>query len=56
MRVSVFRKIEEEKQKEIFMKAMKFASASAFLCITRHGAMPSMPRLESVNEFMQKYL
>ena len=35
---------------------MEFASAAAFLCITQHGAMPSMPKLEEVNVFLEKYL
>ena len=37
---------------------MEFESAAAFLCITQHGAMPSipsMPKLEVVNEFLKKY-
>lgn len=34
---------------------MLFASCSSFLCITKHGAMPSMPRREEVLEFMKKY-
>lgn len=34
---------------------MHFGSASAFLCITKHGAMPSMPKFETVDNFIKKY-
>jgi len=34
---------------------MMFASSAAFLCITKHGAMPSLPLQKEVDEFMVKY-
>ena len=35
-------------------KSLEFASATAALACTQHGTMPSMPTLESVNNFMDK--
>jgi len=37
------------------MECMRFASAAAFLCITRKGALPSMPTLHEVEEFLSKH-
>ncbi|CAD8169824.1 unnamed protein product [Paramecium octaurelia] len=54
-RISTLRKIDVETQKKLFYKAMHFGSASAFLCITKHGAMPSMPKFETVDNFIKKY-
>ena len=34
---------------------MLFGNCAAFLCITKHGAMPSMPRREEVDGFRQKF-
>ncbi|KAM3135405.1 hypothetical protein pb186bvf_012424 [Paramecium bursaria] len=56
VRESTLRNLDNDKQKQIFQKSMEFASAAAFLCITQHGAMPSMPKLDEVNEFLKKYL
>jgi len=39
----------------IFKESMLFANASAFLCITKVGAMPSMPAREDVDKFIEKY-
>lgn len=36
--------IDVETQKKLFYRAMNYGSAAAFLCITKHGAMPSMPK------------
>jgi ribokinase len=38
-----------------YRKAMEFGNSAAFLCITKSGAMPSMPRREDVDAFIQKY-
>lgn len=37
------------------MECMRFASAASFLCITRKGALPSMPKLNEVQEFLLKH-
>ncbi len=37
------------------MKAMRFGNSSAFLCITKTGAMPSMPLRSDVDAFNYKY-
>ncbi len=37
------------------MKAMRFGNSSAFLCITKTGAMPSMPLRSDVDAFNNKY-
>ena len=34
---------------------MVFANSAAFICITRKGAMPSMPSREEVEKFMVQY-
>jgi sugar/nucleoside kinase (ribokinase family) len=34
---------------------MEFGNSSAFLCITKNGAMPSMPHRKEVDEFIKKY-
>ena len=34
---------------------MRFGNSAAFLCITKKGAMPSMPLRCSVDEFNKKY-
>ena len=34
---------------------MEFGNSSAFLCITKLGAMPSMPLRKEVDDFMVKY-
>ena len=38
-----------------YKNAMLFGNSAAFLCITKNGAMPSMPDRKSVDEFMAKY-
>jgi ribokinase len=38
-----------------YRAAMEFGNSAAFLCITRLGAMPSMPVRKEVDEFMQAY-
>lgn len=40
---------------DIYTKCQQFANASAFLCITVMGAMPSQPLRSDVDKFMQKY-
>lgn len=42
-------------KKHIAFRAMTYGSAAAFLCITKHGAMPSMPKSDVVDEFIAKY-
>jgi sugar/nucleoside kinase (ribokinase family) len=34
---------------------MEFGNSAAFLCITRPGAMPSVPFRKEVDEFIKKY-
>jgi sugar/nucleoside kinase (ribokinase family) len=34
---------------------MRFGNSSAFLCITKLGAMPSMPWRKDVDAFIEKY-
>jgi sugar/nucleoside kinase (ribokinase family) len=53
--ISEFNELEQGEQKGLFEKAMLFASCAAFLCITKHGAMPSLPKKTEVDEFMMKY-
>lgn len=38
-----------------YRAAMEFGNSSAFLCITKSGAMPSMPWRKDVDAFIQKY-
>lgn len=33
-----------------------FGNASAFLCITKKGAMPSLPYRKDVDEFIKNYM
>ncbi len=35
---------------------MQFGNASAFLCITKSGAMPSLPVRADVDKFLETYL
>ena len=37
---------------QIYKESMKFANSAAFLCITKLGAMPSLPYREDVDKFM----
>lgn len=46
---------EAGKDKENYERALNFGNNSAFLCITKKGAMPSMPSRVEVDEFMKKY-
>lgn len=39
----------------LYKESMMFACSSAFLCITKMGAMPSMPTREEVDKFIEKY-
>ena len=41
---------------EEYAECIKFGNSSAFLCITKNGAMPAMPKRKDVDDFMQKYL
>ncbi len=34
---------------------MRFGNSAAFLCITKKGAMPSMPLRKDVDSFIDKY-
>lgn len=47
---------EEKNHKDHYREAITFAHSSAFLCITKKGAMPSMPDRNSVDKFMEDYL
>jgi len=38
-----------------YRKAMEFGNSAAFLCITKSGAMPSMPLRSDVDAFISKY-
>ena len=38
-----------------YQEAMEFGNTAAFLCITKNGAMPSMPFRKDVDEFIKKY-
>lgn len=38
-----------------YLKAMRFGNSAAFLCITKLGAMPSMPWRKEVDEFNNKF-
>jgi ribokinase len=38
-----------------YRNAMEFGNSAAFLCITKEGAMPSMPSRSEVDAFIQKY-
>ena len=33
-------------------ECLRFANAAAFICITRKGALPSMPKLGEVQDFL----
>lgn len=39
-----------------YQKTMQFGNASAFLCITKSGAMPSLPVRADVDKFLETYL
>ena len=43
------------KREENYRSAMEFGNSAAFLCITRSGAMPSMPLRKDVDQFITKY-
>jgi len=47
--------LSDDIKKHIAFRAMTYGSAAAFLCITKHGAMPSMPKSDVVDEFIAKY-
>ncbi len=36
-------------------ECLRFASAAAFICITRKGALPSMPKGEEVRSFLKAH-
>jgi len=36
-------------------EALRFGSAAAFLCITKKGALPSMPKLSDVENFLNNH-
>lgn len=44
-----------ENREANYRAAMEFGNSAAFLCITKLGAMPSMPLREEVDHFMKKY-
>ena len=46
---------DKSKWEENYRQAMRFGNSSAFLCITKCGAMPSMPLRKEVEDFMQGY-
>jgi sugar/nucleoside kinase (ribokinase family) len=43
------------KREENYRSATEFGNSAAFLCITRSGAMPSMPLRKDVDQFITKY-
>ena len=43
------------KQEANYLTSMRFGNSSAFLCITKLGAMPSMPWRKDVDAFINKY-
>ena len=43
------------KVEENYHTAMRFGNSAAFLCITKLGAMPSMPWRKDVDQFINKY-
>lgn len=47
---------DEKTHKNNYKEAITFAHSSAFLCITKRGAMPSMPERTDVDKFMEDYL
>lgn len=46
---------EEGNWEEIYRKALLYGNSAAFLCITKKGAMPSMPSKESVDKLQVDY-
>ena len=44
---------DKAKWNENYKESMNFGNSAAFLCITRYGAMPSMPWRKEVDEFRQ---
>lgn len=44
-----------EKKGENYRTAMEFGNSAAFLCITKSGAMPSMPLRKDVDQFINSY-
>ena len=47
--------MQNEQLEEVYKQSMRFANTAAFLCITKLGAMPSLPLREDVDAFMKKY-
>lgn len=45
----------EETEKENYRQALIFGNSAAFLCITKKGAMPSMPHREEVNKLVEEF-
>jgi len=54
--IQVFAPENQVETKLKYETCMNFANVSAFLCITKKGAMPSNPTIEQVKEFSNKYL
>ena len=46
---------EDSDWSEVYRKALLFGNSSAFLCITKKGAMPSMPSREAVDKLQADY-
>lgn len=46
---------DEKKWADHYHQAMEFGNSAAFLCITKRGAMPSMPFREEVDKFVATY-
>lgn len=47
---------DKSKEATNYQLAMTFGNASAFMCITKYGAMPSMPHRDEVDKFLKAYL
>lgn len=46
---------DHSKAEQNYYQSMRFGNSSAFLCITKLGAMPSMPLRKDVDSFINKY-
>jgi len=47
--------IEQKDKESSVRRALLFANAAAFLCITKEGCMPSIPSIEEVKEFLTDF-